>query len=168
MVNWSWMLKIKWCECYLSSIPTSHLLPDDGHWQQCQRGAKLHLKGRIFKIRFGNREECNFVTVAGSLSEVTEMGVEKCSEWLMEAGTTTAIQGMIWSGPTFLGLHLRHSSNPPLIRCCQMSLRSLCSSWAQSGLVLKHEFTLASFLSYLRNKFIILQWTAWGEILTTL
>lgn len=85
------------------------------------------MKGSIFKVRFEDREECNFVTVAGNLNEIIEMGVEKCSEWLMEAGTTTAIQGMIWSGRTFLGLHLRHVSNPPLIRYCQMSLGSLCS-----------------------------------------
>lgn len=127
----------------------SHLLPDDGHdhRQQCQRAAKLHLKGSILKARFEDREECNFVTVAGSLSEITEMGVEKHSEWLMEAGTPQLSKAVhFWSGRTFLGLHLRHSSNPPLIRCCQMSLGSLCSSWAKSGLVLKGEFTLASFL----------------------
>lgn len=63
-------------------LPPFYLMMDTGNW--------LHLKWSIFKLRFEDKEEYNFVTVAGSLSESTEMGVEKCSEWLMEAGTTTA------------------------------------------------------------------------------
>jgi len=49
------------------------------------------LKGSVFKVRFEEREECSFVTVTGSISEITEMDVEKRNEWLMEAGIATAI-----------------------------------------------------------------------------
>lgn len=128
---------------------------------QCQRAAKLRLKGNTFKVIFEDRGEWSFVTMTGSISIGNLSRRKVASSWgrlapsnLSEAGYGITIRDcayMAGTVPTFIWLGA--------VRCLLEISVFLRLIWIVINTWIHH--ANLSQLFTVSNKFIIWHWNTW-------